>query len=548
MLHFAGEVLVLSHMGVRKKSRKIAAAGKAHRREAGPRKSALLPILDPIITMNASGLIESASDSVELMFGWTPAELFGQSVTVLVPESKRSSLDRYLDRYRRSSSTQAVTRGRVFDAVRKDGKLFQIELSMSRADLPANAPPYFIGIIHSPGQEIEKNSDNDEKRTRMHRLITEQTRALASANLRLHLSDRLAALGTLASGLGHDMNSMLLPVRARLNAMEHAGISPAAMAHLTAIRRSITYLQHLSDGLHFLTIDSDKEAGPSNGQMTTNITRWWKEMGTLLRKTVPSHVKVDAKFPDILPDVNVAPYLLTQAMLNLLVNAGESIPQGRRNGKVKVWAKKTEDGKSLRLGVSDNGRGMTQQIQRRAFDLFYTTKVRSLGTGLGLPLARKVAMRAGGSMELQSTPGNGTSAALVLPIVEASRVKGGNREIRRVSAALSVHDHRTAALISQILVSAGVDLRAVRDTSPGTPDMWITQPTATSLVSAERLRKSRSKGTVVLVGSPPKNVQEKWDRIGATVIDRIDDFETIRHILGLTVSAQTSNIANGEKI
>ncbi len=533
-------------MPVRSQTRKFSLAEKVRRETVGKRPSESLPILDPIITMNSGGLIESASESVEQMFGWTPAELYGQNVKVLIPEPKRSSLDRYLDRYRKSSNANSLSRSRVFDGVRKDGKLIQIELSMSRADLPANAPAYFIGIIRNVGREIQVESENGEERTRMDRLITEQTRALASANLRLHLSDRLTALGTLAAGLGHDMNSVLLPVRARLNAMEHIGISPTAMGHLTAIRRSITYLQHLSDGLHFLTIDSEKGASVSDGQMSTNITRWWKETGALLRTTVPAHVRVDATFPDSLPDVGVAPYLLTQAMLNLLVNAGESIPQGRRNGKVKVWAKKTEDGTSLRIGVSDNGRGMTESIQRRAFDLFYTTKIRSLGTGLGLPLARKVATRAGGSIELQSKPGNGTSAVLVLPIVKASEVKAGKRSGRRVSAALSVQDHRTAALISQILVAAGVDLIAVKDTNPGTPDMWITQPTAKSLISAERLRRTRSKGAVVLVGAPHKNARKKWDRLGATVIDRIDDFETIRHILGLTVSAQTKNTIKGE--
>src|SRR5689334_13484931 len=72
--------------------------------------------LDPIITMNAGGIIQSASDSVEQVFGWTPTELFGRNVNVLIPEPRRSALDRYLDRYRHADQPGALTRTRRFSA------------------------------------------------------------------------------------------------------------------------------------------------------------------------------------------------------------------------------------------------------------------------------------------------------------------------------------------------------------------------------------------------------------------------------------------------
>src|SRR5579862_7727627 len=77
-------------------------------------------VLDPIITMNAGGSIQSASDSVEQVFGWTPTELFGRNVKMLIPEPRRSALDRYLDRYRRADQTTTLTRTRRFNAQRKD--------------------------------------------------------------------------------------------------------------------------------------------------------------------------------------------------------------------------------------------------------------------------------------------------------------------------------------------------------------------------------------------------------------------------------------------
>ncbi|MBK7405690.1 MAG: PAS domain S-box protein [Phycisphaerales bacterium] len=491
-------------------------------------------ILDPIITMNEGGIIQSASDSVERVFGWTPSELFGRSVKVLIPEPRRSALDRYLDRYRHADKPRVAERARRFDAVRKDGKLLQIELSMSRADLPANAGLFFIGIIRDVSNEIDVNVSTADERTRLQHLITEQTRALATANLRLHLADRLASLGTLAAGLGHDMSNVLLPVRARLNALERGGMTTAALRHVTAVRRSIVYLQHLSDALHFLALDPDAvgDGGESDGEGTTELARWWRQVGPLLRKAVPKHVKVQASFPAGLPIVKIGPHWLTQAVLNLIVNAGEAIPEGRREGRVRITAKPVDGGRSVRLGITDNGRGMGSRVQRRAFDLFFTTKSRSMGTGLGLPLARKVALRAGGDIVLTSEPGAGTTVELILPTTKSGSAKAARRAPGDRTAAVSVGNHRTAALISQILIANGYRVKPASGEAPGRASLWVTKPTPKALDAAPRWRKGHPERAVVLLGAPPKHARAKWATIGATVIDSPADFEAIRLALG----------------
>lgn len=110
--------------------------------------------------MNSGGIIQSASDSVLDIFGWTPHELFGHNVKVLIPEPKRSALDRYLDRYRQGDSAKTLHRSKRFDGLRKDGQVIQIELSMSRADLPTHATPYFIGIIRDVSRQIDTGADS----------------------------------------------------------------------------------------------------------------------------------------------------------------------------------------------------------------------------------------------------------------------------------------------------------------------------------------------------------------------------------------------------
>jgi len=103
--------------------------------------------LDPIITIDARGIIQSASDSVRRVLGWTPNQLIGRSVSVLMPEPHRSAHDGYLDRYSQTGYAHILNSARRFNAQRKDGSVFPIELSVSRADVPARNTPLFVGII-----------------------------------------------------------------------------------------------------------------------------------------------------------------------------------------------------------------------------------------------------------------------------------------------------------------------------------------------------------------------------------------------------------------
>jgi len=526
--------------------RQVGARGDA--RKGADRDEAVAGVaLAPIITMNATGVIQSASDSVERLFGWTPAELLGRNVKLLIPEPRRSALDLYLDRYRSSDHARATYRTSQFDAQRKDGSSLRIELTMSRADLPAQAPPYFIGIIRDVSRRIEVLTGNGAEKSRLQRLVTEQTRALASAHLRLHLADRLASLGTLAAGLGHDLNNVLLPVRARLNAIEHAGLAPAALRHLTAVRRSIAYLQHLSDGFHFLAIDPDAEGVSDDG--LTDLVQWWDQVGALLRQALPPRVELKCTIPKSLPLVRIAAHWLTQAMLNLIINAGESIDL-RRKGRVKIWAKPSDDGSMVSVAVTDNGRGMARAVQRRAFDLFFTTKSRSMGTGLGLPMARKVAQRAGGEVALRSEIGHGTTAIITL----MSEGRGNTddtapRQSPHPLAIVTIENARTAALASQVLIAAGFEIGSGRSADPGLASVWVTDGAPRTLQPARRWRKSLPSGAIVLCGRPPLRTNAAWGALNPIIIDPPDDFEAILHVLrGVTrgIRRSTNTDTKGE--
>jgi PAS domain S-box-containing protein len=515
------------------------------RGKATPRRTARpLELSDPIITMNASGVIQSASDSVENLFGWTPLELLGRNISVLIPEPRRPALDRYLDRYRDPERGASLTRSRRFSAIRKDGSAIRIELSMSRASLPQHVAPFFIGIIRDVSREMAPDLSSAEQRSRLQQLVTEQTRALATANLRLHLADRLAALGTLAAGLGHDMNNVLLPVRARLNAMEHAGITGAAQHHLGAIRASIAYLQHLSDALHFLAADPDSTWMEDDGEGATDLHEWWVQVGSLLRKAIPRHVKLRVDIPKGLPVARIHPHWLTQAMLNLIVNAGEAIPVGRRTGAVRIVASQTSATDPIRLSVIDNGRGMSPATQRRAFDFFFTTKSRSMGTGLGLPLARRVAHRAGGEVEIQSDERRGTTVTLVLRTAAGDALPGAQAH-QPLRAVISIRSRPTTALVAKALASLGVQSASRRPTTTAIADLWITDATAAAVGPARRWQLKHPGGTVVTVGHRSLRTTGQWIDLGAAEVDTASNIAGFRAAVRTALASRDRHQAKG---
>ena len=100
---------------------------------------------DPTIVIDDRGAIFGASESVERVFGYTPAELEGENVRILMPEPHFSAHDSYLTHYRNTGETGILGRTREFTVVRKNGILMDCELSVARADLGENSRPLFIG-------------------------------------------------------------------------------------------------------------------------------------------------------------------------------------------------------------------------------------------------------------------------------------------------------------------------------------------------------------------------------------------------------------------
>lgn len=364
----------------------------------------------------------------------------------------------------------------------------------------------------------------------LERVVAERTVELERTHEQLRMADRLASIGTLAAGLGHDMNNVLLAARCNLDALDAAVGNPAAREQTRSLRRSISYLQQLTDGLRLFALDPTESHSPSE---TTDASQWWGQIGPLLSRAVPKHVAFSAIVPGDLRPIAVAPHRLTQAVLNLIVNAGEAVEKG---GRVRLRLCSIDDGRLIRLSVVDNGSGMTADVRRHALDPFFTTKTRKLGTGLGLSLVRGVAQSAGGAVHIISTPGRGTSVVLLLPTAtdDASARKPIADGAAPKRALISIADPHTASLIAAMLHANGIEVCHDSVDAAERVDVWVAEPTG------EHLRTAAALGTEVSpellwFGALPAD----WAGPPFGVIDDRNNFESIRNAIGDVVQRMT---------
>ena len=383
-----------------------------------------------------------------------------------------------------------------------------------------------VGVDVTDQRRIE--GELQEYRDRLEKLVVERTAALESSHEQLRQADRLASIGTLAAGLGHDMHNVLLPARCRLDALDQdPSVSADAKEQLHAIRRSIEYLQQLSDGLHLFALNPE-DAGASGD--ATDLAHWWDQVGPLISRAVPKSVRFDAIFPEEIPLAQVAPHRLTQAVLNLVVNAGEAVSAP---GHVRLTVRVSDDRGLITISVADDGCGMTDDVRRQAMDPFYTTKKRGIGTGLGLSLVRGVVQAANGNIDIRSSPDRGTVIRLTFAAVRlpsaASASSGGVRG-PRARAAVTATDPRLASLLNTMLRAAGLDVVVSTTSDPGACAIWLVDP---DRASAEQLVAVARRGTsILLLGVPPTGQGYDYPHI-----EDPHDFEALRGMIGEVLNA-----------
>ena len=244
----------------------------------------------------------------------------------------------------------------------------------------------------------------------LQRLVTERTGELQETTKRLRISERMAALGTLAAGLGHDMGNLLLPMDVRLGLLIEADLPRELHEHVVGIQKCARYLQRLSSGLRLLA--TDPAHVESRG--ATDLGRWWADVRIILKDVLPAGTRFEHHLPDSESWVALGRTGLTQAVYNLVQNAADAIKE-HGGSRVRVSAEDDASSPWVAIRVADDGPGMTEEVARHCMEPYFSTKARGDSTGMGLALVHAVVTGAGGQVEVESAPGRGTTFSLLLP-------------------------------------------------------------------------------------------------------------------------------------
>jgi signal transduction histidine kinase len=235
------------------------------------------------------------------------------------------------------------------------------------------------------------------------------------AALEEHLQklDKLATVGQLSAGLAHEVGSPLQVLEGRLKSLERrlTGDADAMRVLAIALEQTGRITRVVTQLLSFAR-PAPAAARETDPAQPTRAVVDFLEVEARRRG-----VAVEVSFQQAPRRVMVDPDHISQIVLNLVRNALEATPAG---GRIKVALEPSSgSSRGVRILVTDTGRGMSEETQRRIFEPFFTTRDASGGTGLGLAVVRSLAHRYGGDVSVVSGPARGAMFVVELPIKEA---------------------------------------------------------------------------------------------------------------------------------
>ena len=312
----------------------------------------------------------------------------------------------------------------------------------------------FLGLIHPDDREAVNKAYTESLKTRKpyrlrHRLLMKDGRIkwveeqcasyfdasgkpVRSAGTVQDISDRvlaedqirqlqkIEAVGKLTGGVAHDFNNLLAVVGGNLELLKerlepNPALQDLAEKALRAVERGAVLTRSL------LAFSRQQPLCPE----PIDLKRLVQDMADLVRRTAPENIEIETVAEGNLWKCEADPGQLQNALLNLVANARDAMPEGGRltieTGNARLneeYASLHEDvtpGQYVMLAVSDTGQGMAAGVIRRAFDPFFTTKGPGKGSGLGLSMVYGFAKQSRGHVKIYSEVGHGTTVKLYLP-------------------------------------------------------------------------------------------------------------------------------------
>jgi signal transduction histidine kinase len=243
----------------------------------------------------------------------------------------------------------------------------------------------------------------------LERLVEQRAQTLREKELQLAHGERLAAAGTLAAGLAHEINNPIAFVLANLNHLQALRKEENSEAEIEEVvletQEGVERLRAIVDELLRLARTGERLSEP------VQLARVVESVLPIVRHEAKGRVRIETNLA-YAPLVSGDPSRLGQVVLNLIQNAIHALAAGERGGRVSISVAPVAAG--VELSVEDDGPGIPDDVLPRIFEPFFTTKASGAGTGLGLAVTREIVSRHGGTIEVE-TSSAGTRFRVTLP-------------------------------------------------------------------------------------------------------------------------------------
>lgn len=387
--------------------------------------------IDGIITIDSKGLIETINPSAATQFGYTPEEVFGQNISMLMPEPHRTAHDGYIGRYLETKKARIIGIGREVMGRKKDGSLFPFQLAVSEVIL--NDRVIFTGIIHNlstvkeaEAQLVELNEALEKKveqRTNeleqaINRLL-ETNKKLAEREKELHaslakereLNELKSRFVSLASHEFRTPLSTIMSSASLIGRYTQTEQQAQRFKHINRIKSSVNNLTGILND--FLSLSKIEEGKVQISNTAVSLT----DLSNLVIDEVKGLLKEGQYFDLQLPTsdlvIQTDQRILKNILFNITSNAIKYSPAHK-----SILFSVGQNGNEVIFTIKDQGIGIPMEEQKYLFERFFrASNVETIqGTGLGLSIVKRYIEMLNGAITFSSSADDGTTFQVSLPV------------------------------------------------------------------------------------------------------------------------------------
>lgn len=343
--------------------------------------------MDGIITVDDEHNIVLFNAAAEVIFQCSAADVLGKPLDQFIPEPMRRAHNEHLHRFAESGETyRRMGMYREISGLRFTGESFPMEASISKVERVGRR--WMTVILRDISQRVGD--------------MTKQ-RALED---QLRKTERLAELGTLASGMAHEIGTPMNIILGRAELLMRKATDESTRRGLGTI---VTQVERITKIMNQLLSFARKR--PSEQRGVDLVGALGSVLDMLVEKFKNHNIHVVKDYVPDLPLVLADPDHISQVLLNLMLNACQAMPGGGTL-TLRLCAKAN----MVELSLQDTGVGIPQEQVSKIFDPFFTTKPVGEGTGLGLTVVHGIIQEHNGAIRVDSVPGQGTTFIVSLPV------------------------------------------------------------------------------------------------------------------------------------